>query len=48
MAAFSPQVMEAASHIDSQIRKTFLRIAKGIFENATAFDACNHIFNHDA
>jgi len=47
MAAFDPQVMKSTSYFHDQIRKAFFRIAEDLFDNPTAFDTCNRIFNPD-
>jgi hypothetical protein len=43
--AGNPKVMQAASNLHDHVRNAFLGEAQNIFDNATAFDAGDNIFD---
>jgi hypothetical protein len=45
MTASHPQVVQTTGNFHSHIRETLFKIAEGILENATAFNASNDMFN---
>lgn len=48
MTAGNPEVMQAASNLHDQVRNAFLGEAQNIFDDATAFDAGDNMFDLNA
>ena len=48
MTATHTEIVQATRNLHHEVSNAFLRQPQDIFDNATPFDACDHMLDHDA
>src|SRR6266567_3181434 len=48
MTETNTEIEQATRNLHHEVRNAILRQPQDIFDNATTFDACDHMLNHDA